>query len=96
MSHPLYRFDPSLISPIKLPKEFENSLFLLDWGRGIIRCSHLCRFFRIWVKSHQPHIPGFALTLNIRLRKSFPEVAERICRLIKSFRRRCAGGSPGL
>lgn len=37
MGGPLYRFDADLKSASKLPKEFDNSLIIFDWGRSFVK-----------------------------------------------------------
>lgn len=37
MGGPLYRFNPDLKSANKLPKEFDNTLMIFDWGRSFIK-----------------------------------------------------------
>lgn len=41
MTGPVYRYDQGLDSPIKLPRDFDACLFLLDWGRGFIHYARL-------------------------------------------------------
>lgn len=38
---PVYRFDEKLDSPRKLPREFDNTLFIYDWSRNWIRAVKL-------------------------------------------------------
>ena len=38
---PVYRFDSALVSPRKLPKSFDNTLFVADWGRSFIKAVKL-------------------------------------------------------
>jgi len=38
---PVYRFDPDLKSPYKLPREFDNTLFVYEWVRNWIRAIKL-------------------------------------------------------
>lgn len=41
MAGPVYRFDPNLRSPTKLPKEYDNTLFIYEWSRNWIIAVHL-------------------------------------------------------
>jgi cytochrome c len=41
LAGPFYRFDASLASVARLPREFDQCLFLLDWGRGFIHAAKL-------------------------------------------------------
>ena len=41
MAGPIYHFDSSLVSSVKLPKEYDNSLFVFDWGRSFIKALKL-------------------------------------------------------
>jgi cytochrome c len=41
MSGPVYRFDPALDSPDKLPPAYDGSLFVYDWGRNWIKSVRL-------------------------------------------------------
>jgi cytochrome c len=34
---PIYRYDTALVSPYKLPKSFDSTLFVGDWGRSFIK-----------------------------------------------------------
>lgn len=38
---PVYRFDPRLASPHKLPREFDHTLFVYEWSRNWILAVHL-------------------------------------------------------
>jgi cytochrome c len=41
MAGPIYHFDSTLNSPVKLPKQYDNHFFLFDWGRSFIKAIKL-------------------------------------------------------
>jgi cytochrome c len=41
MAGPVYRFYPSLASPVKLPAHFDGTLFIYDWNRNWIKAVRL-------------------------------------------------------
>lgn len=45
MAGPVYHFDPALVSPRKLPREYDGAVFLFDWERGWIKA--------VWLDARQ-------------------------------------------
>lgn len=67
MAGPVYYYDPNNPSPIKLPKEYDHTLFIYEWSRNWIIAVHLDENEQIAKKADGSlHMERFCPNMNFR------------------------------